>query len=496
VVALSASIGTVTKSGTNNGTWTWSFQTSDGPSTYTVTITANDGNGGITNTTFSLAVNNVAPVVEITGAPSSSPEGSAISLGSSVSDPSQADTAAGFTYFWTVTKNGALAGSGSGPTFTFTPADNGTYGLTLNITDKDQAIGSDARIITVTNVPPTIAILTQSATAVDENGSLTLSLAFTDPGADFHTVVVNWGDGGSTSIPVAAGTTLINASHTYLDDGATGTPSDLYAIGVNVTDKDGGSASAGASVMVKNAPPVISGLTGPPGPVALGTAAAIGVAFSDAGTLDSHFCSFSWDDTTTSSVVATNGSCSASHTYTAAGVYTVLISVTDDDTGSISSKFEFLVVYDPTAGFVTGAGQINSPAGAYVADAALAGKATFGFASKYHRGAAVPSGETEFRFHVANFSFQSTDYQWLVVSGPKAQFKGSGRVNGANGYTFLITATDGDQAGGGGTDKFRIKIWNTETGIALYDNVSGSLDDIDSANPQVIEAGQIVIHSK
>ncbi len=60
VVTLSASVGSVTKNA--NGTWNWSFNTADGPDdSQTVTITADDGHGGVTDTSFSLIVNNVAP---------------------------------------------------------------------------------------------------------------------------------------------------------------------------------------------------------------------------------------------------------------------------------------------------------------------------------------------------------------------------------------------------------------------------------------------------
>ena len=41
------------------------------------------------------------------------------------------------------------------------------------------------------------------------------------------------------------------------------------------------------------------------------------------------------------------------------------------------------VVYDPSAGFVTGGGWIDSPEGAYIPDPSLTGKANFGFVSKY-----------------------------------------------------------------------------------------------------------------
>src|SRR5262249_45408023 len=59
-----ASGGSVVKTGTHNGTWNWSYATTDGPlQGGTVTITADDGHGGVSTTTFALTVNNVAPVV-------------------------------------------------------------------------------------------------------------------------------------------------------------------------------------------------------------------------------------------------------------------------------------------------------------------------------------------------------------------------------------------------------------------------------------------------
>jgi hypothetical protein len=62
-VTLSASVGTVTNN--QDGSWSWSLVTTDGPTeSQTVTITADDGNGGITSVNFDLTVNNVAPTVD------------------------------------------------------------------------------------------------------------------------------------------------------------------------------------------------------------------------------------------------------------------------------------------------------------------------------------------------------------------------------------------------------------------------------------------------
>ena len=118
----------------------------------------------------------------------------------------------------------------------------------------------------------------------------------------------------------------------------------------------------------------------------------------------------------------------------------------------------------------------------------------FGFVSAYRAGATTPTGQTEFQFELAGFNFHSSSYQWLVVSGARAQYKGTGTVNDAGDYGFLLTATDGQLPGGGDVDRFRIKIWDRATGAVVYDNVPGASDDIDAANPQAIRKGSVVIH--
>ena len=154
-----------------------------------------------------------------------------------------------------------------------------------------------------------------------------------------------------------------------------------------------------------------------------------------------------------------------------------------------------LVAFPLGSGFVTGGGWIMSPEGAYVADLQLAGKANFGFVSKYKKGANVPDGQTEFKFEVADFEFHSSSYDWLVVAGGsgRAQFKGSGTVNDAGDYGFILTAIDG-KLSSSDEDMFRIKIWDKTTGDIVYDNKMGAPD---SDNPDTtIGGGSIVIHKK
>lgn len=151
-----------------------------------------------------------------------------------------------------------------------------------------------------------------------------------------------------------------------------------------------------------------------------------------------------------------------------------------------------VVVYDPDGGFVTGGGWFDSPLGAYTANPNLTGRASFGFNSKYKPGANVPTGNTEFQFRVADFNFKSTSYDWLVVGGAKAQYKGSGTINNNGNYGFLLTAIDGQINGGGGQDKFRIKIWDKSTGSVIYDNQTGSNDN--DTPTTAIGGGSIIIH--
>jgi hypothetical protein len=257
-------------------------------------------------------------------------------------------------------------------------------------------------------------------------------------------------------------------------------------------DGDGIPNRGDACPLVASTAPVvtINSLTSPVYPV--GATVTFTGSFTPFGT-DTHTATWGFDGDTQDAVVSEgDGTVSASRSFGTPGVYQLTLTVSASCGSSTSENASSLVVvYDPSGGFVTGGGWIDSPAGAYVSDPSLTGKASFGFASKYKNGTTVPIGETEFHFKTGELTFKSSSYQWLVVSGAKAQYKGIGTINGAGSYSFLLTATDGELPGGLGVDKFRIKIWD-DTGV-VYDNAIGSPDDIDVANPQAIGVGSIVI---
>lgn len=237
----------------------------------------------------------------------------------------------------------------------------------------------------------------------------------------------------------------------------------------------------------------------PGDPVAVGTEVPASVAFTDS-IGDVHTVLWSWGDGMPSTAgtvteAAGAGRATGSHAYLEAGVYTVSVKVTDGCADA--TVVRQLVVYDPSAGFVTGGGWITSPPGAYAADPSLTGRANFGFVSKYLKGATVPTGQTEFQFQTAKLNFHSESYEWLVVAGARAQYKGTGGINGITGYKFMLTVVDGALLEANADDRFRIKIWHTAsngTDVLDYDNQTVASQIGTSSEGTAISGGNIVIH--
>lgn len=241
--------------------------------------------------------------------------------------------------------------------------------------------------------------------------------------------------------------------------------------------------------------PQLDAITGPSDPLAVGTAVSLTLDFAVVGDPADAAVRFLWDDGTESIIAPETATrATAAHLYAAPGVYAVTVAVSDGEGDVSAGRFEYVVIYDPNGGFVTGGGWIESPAGACAADPNLSGRASFGFNAKYRKGQSVPDGQTQVQFQAGDFKFHSISYHWLVVSGAKAQYKGVGQVNGAGDYGFLLTARDGQLPGGGDVDKFRITIWERASGAVVYDNRPGISSDLDAADPQALDGGSIVIH--
>ena len=266
-------------------------------------------------------------------------------------------------------------------------------------------------------------------------------------------------------------------------------------VSLKVTDSFGAVDVDDTTVTVLNVAPTITSFTGSLDPVQVDNPVSLTATFTDPGLNDTHTATFDWDDNTTTDYSLINGDreVTGTHTYTEAGVYTVTLTIEDDDGGADSEVFRYIVIYDPDGGFVTGGGWIISPEGAYTADPTLTGKANFGFVSKYKQGQQTPTGNTEFQFKAGDLNFHSSDYDWLVIAGHKAMYKGTGTINGAGNYGFMISAIDEDLTPSTDVDLFRIKIWDKDDGDAIvYYNLMGGDDDADPETE--IGGGQIKIH--
>ena len=250
--------------------------------------------------------------------------------------------------------------------------------------------------------------------------------------------------------------------------------------------------------------PIVSNVLATPNPVAVNTAVDLSAAVDDSSTGDSDIASatYSIDGGT---AVAMSGSfdastvtVSATLSFAQSGVYTICVSGTDVAGNTGAEACTLLAVYDPDAGFVTGGGWINSPAGACDLSATCqgaTGKAHFGFVSRYHKGANIPTGNTAFKLDAGDLKFKSEAYEWLVIAGQKAQYKGVGTINGGGDYGFMLFAVDAALSANTDTDRFRIKIWDrADADRVVYDNEAGVADNDVAAT--AIAGGSIVIHSQ
>jgi hypothetical protein len=250
-VTLAASAGTVTKSGTSSGTWSWDTPAADESPATTVTVTADDGHGATAAVTFTYTISAVPPTVTIAPASSSAPEGSSVTLKGTATSPSVADNVAGLTLTWTITKDGNPFATGSGSSVTFVPDDEGTFVATLQAVDDGSATAKTSVTVIGTNVAPLaeIAGLSHDTLVLVPMQPISFTGGFTDPSLlDTHIATVDFGDGtAKDTFNFAAGASADTTdTHWYAAPGT-------YTVTYWVTDDDGGTSTVSVKVTVESA---------------------------------------------------------------------------------------------------------------------------------------------------------------------------------------------------------------------------------------------------
>ena len=353
---------------------------------YEVRVRVLDDDSGVSAIASSfILVRNVAPQnVAATPQLSTIQEGGSTALTVTFSDPGTLDTHT-YEVDWgdgVVTPGVVAAGSYSfGANHTY--ADNGNYTVTVRVRDDDTDVGVGTARVNVANVAPTLTVVGNQI--VNEGSLVALPNIglFTDPGFDnplnplpggelieSFTYTVNWGDGtadsaGAATVDVLGSPGVLTAgsfdeSHTFADDG-------VYTVTVTVLDDDGGEHQRSFQVTVLNVNPtlsVVADQTTNEG--SLLSLPDVG-AFTDPGfnnplnplpggeLTETFTFTVNWGDGTANSAgdatvdvlgspgVLTAGSFDGSHTYADNGVYTVTVTVLDDDGGEHQRTFQVTV---------------------------------------------------------------------------------------------------------------------------------------------------------
>jgi len=113
--------------------------------------------------------------------------------------------------------------------------DDGTYPVTVTVTDEDGGVDTRRQTAAVLNTAPS-ALAFKPMGAVTAGRHASFALDFTDPGTlDRHTATLDWGDGRPVEVlPLPLGARHFELPHTYTKTGT-------FPVKVTVADDDGAS---------------------------------------------------------------------------------------------------------------------------------------------------------------------------------------------------------------------------------------------------------------
>ena len=138
----------------------------------------------------------------------------------------------------------------TGEVVSHTYADDGTYVVTLTVTDSQGGSGDTTRTLVVVNLDPEL-VVSASPSTVPEGQSSTISVTATDVPADLADLLYSFDCEGNGSIDVGPQTGS-SAVCTYPDGDS------FFDVFTEVTDGDGGRATSTVRVTVDNVAPALT----------------------------------------------------------------------------------------------------------------------------------------------------------------------------------------------------------------------------------------------
>ncbi len=223
---------------------------------YTIKITVTDDDDGEAVVERDIQVNNVAPSDVALSGDQVVGLGEVVSVGVlSHTDPGQADT---FSFEWVVTSPTGVSSSieTALPARSFTANEIGVWTVAVVVKDDDKG---ESESVEVSVVVPDGSIEVDAPADTDESQvfTTTFTLNIDEAPATATQLTVNWGDGPSQTVTMAAGQTTIALTHSYADDAPSPMPVDIKAITATSTAVSGIGADL---INVRNVDPTLQNL--------------------------------------------------------------------------------------------------------------------------------------------------------------------------------------------------------------------------------------------
>jgi hypothetical protein len=322
-VNLSASVGDVVKNA--DGTWSWSYATTDGPdNSQQVTITATDSNGASSSTAFLLTVNNVAPTATFNSPDVN--EGSNIQLSlTDKFDPAGANDT--LSYAFDCGDGSGYSTFGTSSSTSCPTTDNGSRTVKAKIKDEDGGVTEYTNTVTISNVAPTATKNFDSS--VNEGSSFNLALnspsdpSSADTSAGFKYAFDCGGGSGYSTFGTSSSTSCPTT-----DNGN-------RSVGAKIKDKDEGVTEYTGTVTVNNVAPTITNITASAQNVLAGKNVTFTGTATDPSSVDTT-AGFFWQwavDGGALGTFGTQGNSQFTHSFSDCGSHSVSAKAKDKDDG-------------------------------------------------------------------------------------------------------------------------------------------------------------------